>query len=69
MSKCVRDADRLDSLKPHFTINDININNVEIKKGAVNLSCTRFKTRIRMSGEQVRLTLHIHTRVVFDHRL
>jgi len=68
MSKCVRDADRLDSLKPHFTINDISTD-IKINKGAVDLSCTRFKTRIRKSGGQVRLTLHAHTRIVFDRRL
>ena len=68
MCKCVRDADRLDSLKPHYTVNDISTE-VEFKKGAVNLSCTRFKTRIRQSGSQVRLTLHTHIRTAFNRRL
>ena len=58
MCKCVRDADRLDSLKPHFTENDVSTE-IKIKKGAVDLQCTRFKTRIRQSGNQVRLTLHV----------
>ena len=68
MCKCVRDADRLDSLKPHYTVNDVSPD-IDIKKGAVNLSCTRFKTRIRHSGSQVRLTLHTHIRTAFDRRL
>jgi len=68
MSKCVRDADRLDALKPHYTVNDVSTD-IEIKKDGVNLSCTRFKTRIRQSGSQVRLTLHTHIRVAFDRRL
>lgn len=58
MSKCVRDADRLDSLKPHYTENDIS-NKIEFgKKGSVNLQCTRFKTRIRKSDSQVRFPLY-----------
>jgi len=68
MSKCVRDADRLDILKPHFTANDISTK-IEIKKGDVGLSCTRFKTRIRRSAGQVRLTLYTHIRITFDCRL
>jgi len=54
MCKCVRDADRLSSLKPHYTVNDVSAD-INIKKGAVDLSCTRFKTRIREShsGSQV----------------
>jgi len=60
MCKCVRDADRLSSLKPHYTVNDVSAD-INVKKGAVDLSCTRYKTRIRasQSGGQVRLTLHI----------
>ena len=65
MSRCVRDADRLDSLKPHFTVNDVSAD-IAIRKGAVDLSCTRFKTRIRESGRQVRHTLHVHLHTVFD---
>ena len=61
MCKCVRDADLLDSKKPHFTVNDIS-SDINIKKGAVNLSCTRFKTRIRKSANQVSPILHMpHT--------
>ena len=57
MCKCVRDADRLDSLKPHYTVNDVS-DDIKIKKGTVDLSCTRFKTRIRRSKTQVRVALH-----------
>ena len=54
MSRRVRDADRLDSLKPNCTVNDVS-NDVGFKKGTVDLSCTRFKTRIRpLGGGQVR---------------
>jgi hypothetical protein len=59
MCKCIRDADRLDSLKPHFTVNDIS-NETDIRNGAVNLQSTRFKTRIRPSNSQVRPVLHVH---------
>ena len=58
MCKCVRDADRLDALKPHYTVNDVSTD-INIRKGAVDLQCTRFKTRIRKSQSQVRLTLHL----------
>lgn len=58
MCKCVRDADRLDSLKPNYTVNDISTN-IGVNKSGVDLSCTRFKTRIRQSDGQVRLSLHI----------
>lgn len=58
MCKCVRDADRLDSLKPHVTVNDVSPE-FSFKKGSVDLSCTRFKTRIRKSGGQVSLTFCI----------
>ena len=57
MCKCVRDADRMDSLKPHYTVNDVSTD-IKIQKGVVDLSCTRFKTRIRQSDTQVRFTLH-----------
>jgi len=58
MCKCVRDADLLDSLKPHFTKNDVSTN-IEFRDGAVDLQCTRFKTRIRSSKTQVRLILNV----------
>jgi len=58
MCKCVRDADRLDALKPHFVENDISTE-VNFNDGALDLQCTRFKTRIRPSGNQVRLIPHI----------
>ena len=53
MSRCVRDADRLDSMKPHYTLNDIGPN-FSVSKGAVDLKCTRFKTRIRHDCNQVK---------------
>ena len=59
MCKCVRDADRLDSLKPHYTKNDIGPE-ISVTKATVDLQCTRFKTRIRRSGHQVRPILHHH---------
>lgn len=52
MCKCVRDADRLDSLKPLYTENDVS-EDIKFKKGSVDLQCTRFKTRIRQSDSQV----------------
>jgi len=58
MCKCVRDADRLDALKPHVTVNDISTE-VNIKRDAIELQCTRFKTRLRSSGSQVRLILQV----------
>ena len=58
MCKCVRDADRLDSLKPHYTENDVS-DQIEFKKGSVRLKCTRFKTRIRQSDTQVRVIFHV----------
>jgi hypothetical protein len=58
MCKCVRDADRSDALKPHFTENDVSAE-FNINGGAVDLQCTRFKTRIRRSDNQVRLILHV----------
>ena len=68
MCRCVRDADRLDSLKPHYTVNDISTR-IEFEKGAVNLQCTRFKTRIRASENQVRLILHVIRCVISDRRV
>ena len=53
MCKSVRDADRLDSLKPDYTVNDVS-SEIDIKNGAVNVQCTRFKTRMRRSETQVR---------------
>ena len=52
MCRCVRDADLLDSLKPNFTENDVS-KDFKVKDGAVDLECTRFKTRIRRSETQV----------------
>ena len=57
MCKCVRDADRLDSSKPLYTVNDVSPD-INITKGAVDLQCTRFKTRIRQSQTQVSLILN-----------
>ena len=53
MCRCVRQADRLDALKPNYTVNDIS-SEFAVTEGAVDLQCTRFKTRIRPSGNQVR---------------
>ena len=55
----------MDSLKPHFTENDVSTD-IEVNKGIVDLSCTRFKTRIRKSDSQVRSTLRILPRVISD---
>ena len=63
MCKCVRDTDRLDANKPDLTVNDVH-SDIKIKKGAVDLSCTRFKTRIRKSESQVRFTLFIASRLI-----
>ena len=63
MSKCVRDADRLDSLKPRYTENDVS-EDINFRKGAVDLRCTRFKTRIRQSDGQVRSPLHVLPRII-----
>ena len=56
MCKCVRDADLLDSLKPRYTKSDVS-SGVEFRNGALDLQCTRFKTRIRPSQVQVGLIL------------
>lgn len=53
MCRCVRESDLLDSLKPDYTVNDVS-DEIELVNGAVDLQCTRFKTRIRHSGTQVR---------------
>ena len=67
MCRSVRDADSLDSLKPHSTVNDVS-SQIEFKKGAVNLQCTRFKTRIRPSENQVKFTLHTIRHITSDRR-
>lgn len=58
MCKCVRDADRLDSLRPNCIVNDIS-SEIRISKDAVDLQCTRFKTRIRRSGTKVGHVFHV----------
>ena len=68
MCRCVRDADRLDSMKPHYTVNDISTQ-IEFKEGKVNLQCTRFKTRMRTSASQVRPILHSIRRITSDWRV
>ena len=65
MCRCVRDADRLDSMKPHYTINDISTQ-VEFKEGKVDLQCTRFKTRMRESRSQVRHIIHSIRHIISD---
>ena len=59
MCKCVRDADRLDSMKPSSTKDDFS-NDIKITKGAIDLKCTLFKTRIRQSPTQVKLLFPAH---------
>ena len=61
MCKCVRDADRLDALKPNYIVNDVSTD-IDFRRGAVDLQCTRFKTRIRKSENQVRVILHVPLR-------
>lgn len=53
MCRCAREADRLDSLKPSSTVNDVS-DEIGIVNGVVGLQCTRFRTRIRDSGGRVR---------------
>ena len=58
MCRRVRDADRLESLKPQYSENDISTE-VDVAEGIVDLKCTRFNTRIRLpSGHQVRPIVH-----------
>ena len=52
MCKYIRDADRLDSLKPLYLVNDIS-NDINVMMGSVDLRSTRYKTRIRQSADQV----------------
>ena len=52
MCKYIRDADRLDSLKPRYFVNEIS-NDINVTKGTVDLRSTRYKTRIRQSADQV----------------
>lgn len=59
MCRCAREADRLDSLKPRSTVNDVS-DEIGIVNGVVDLRCTRFRTRIRESGSQVRPTFRLH---------
>jgi len=51
MCRRARDVDRLDSLKPHSTVNDVS-GEIDILSGAVGLQSTRYKTRIRQSTNQ-----------------
>ena len=55
LSKIRRDSDRLDALKPTITKNDVK-GEFSYKKGNLTLDMTRFKTRIRRSGNQVSYT-------------
>lgn len=59
MCRCAREADRLDSLKPSSTVNDVS-DEIGIVNGVVGLQCTRFRTRIRDSGGRVRPILRLH---------
>ncbi|KII85038.1 hypothetical protein PLICRDRAFT_116758 [Plicaturopsis crispa FD-325 SS-3] len=58
LAKTIRDAERLDALKPTRVRNDVS-GDFSHKGGNLNLSCTRYKTRImRMTARQ---TLEIET--------
>jgi regulator of nonsense transcripts 1 len=66
LAKSVRDFYRLDALKPHTVKNDA-VAQEGSKDGAVNLQCSRFKTRLRKSGtNQVLLhSLFIYLELIF----
>lgn len=53
LAKTLRDAERLDALKPTKVKNDI-AGDFSLKKGMLNVSSSRFKTRIMASRTQVR---------------
>lgn len=52
LAKIARDAEILDSLKPTEVVNEVKEYSLEGKDN-VNLECTRFKTRIMPSRNQV----------------
>jgi hypothetical protein len=52
IAKTLRDADRLDALKPTRVKNDVR-GEFSMKSGKLNLSSSRFKTRIMTSSSQV----------------
>lgn len=53
VAKCVRDADRLDALKPTKVKNDVNAK-FSMKSGNLEFELTRYKTRMRVGSKQVR---------------
>ena len=55
MCKCVRDADRLDSMSPSTMKNDVD--DISITKDVIHLKSTRYKTRLLVSETQVRPSL------------
>ncbi|KIM67499.1 hypothetical protein SCLCIDRAFT_1106295 [Scleroderma citrinum Foug A] len=52
LAKIARDGDLLESSKPTFAKNDVGPD-FSVKKDKVNLTCERFRTRIRISDNQV----------------
>ncbi|KAF8843772.1 P-loop containing nucleoside triphosphate hydrolase protein [Paxillus ammoniavirescens] len=52
LAKLFRDGERLDAMKPTHVRNEVQ-SEFTVKKGAVNLTCSRFPTRIRPSSNQV----------------
>ena len=52
LAKIARDGELLESIKPTFTKNDVRCD-FTVKQDTVNLTCERFRTRIRRSGNQV----------------
>ena len=59
MCRCVRDADRVESMKQHRTENDISTEKISVTKDSIELKCTRFSTRIRpRNAHQVGPILH-----------
>ncbi|KIK80188.1 hypothetical protein PAXRUDRAFT_15928 [Paxillus rubicundulus Ve08.2h10] len=58
LAKLFREGERLDAMKPTHVKNEVQ-SKFTVKKGAVNLTCSRFPTRIRPTSNQV---IQIETR-------
>ncbi|KIJ13466.1 hypothetical protein PAXINDRAFT_81067, partial [Paxillus involutus ATCC 200175] len=52
LAKLFRDGERLEAMKPTHVKNEVQ-SQFTAKKGAVDLTCSRFPTRIRLSSNQV----------------
>ena len=52
LAKIARDGDLLESIKPTVIKNDIQ-SDFAVKQDKVDLTCDRFRTRIRVSRNQV----------------